>query len=229
MKVDYQNCIQIAGIIDQNEADLVIQSGVQFLGFPLRLPVHKEDLSEEEASKIINNLPDPAKGVLITYLDNADEIVELLKKIGAGIVQLHGEIELSELKKLRNILPEVSIIKSLVIRKNNESDLISIMKSLENQVDAFITDTFDPSTGASGATGKTHNWEISKKINDLTDKPLILAGGLNPENVYKSITEVKPAGVDSHTGVEDPDGRKSQLKLMKFVSEAQRAFNEIGR
>jgi phosphoribosylanthranilate isomerase len=54
----------------------------------------------------------------------------------------------------------------------------------------FITDTFDPSTGASGATGKTHDWDISKSLVQLSPKPVILAGGLNAENVYEAILHV---------------------------------------
>jgi phosphoribosylanthranilate isomerase len=98
---------------------------------------------------------------------------------------------------------------------------------LSPYVDAFITDTFDPVTGASGATGKTHDWLISKRFVELSPKPVILAGGLNAENVRQSILEVKPAGVDSHTGVEGLDGRKDPELIKKFVSEAKAGFEAI--
>jgi phosphoribosylanthranilate isomerase len=94
-------------------------------------------------------------------------------------------------------------------------------------VDAFITDTFDPKTGASGATGKTHNWRVSRHLVELSDRPIIIAGGLTPENVKKAILEVRPAGVDSHTGVEDSTGRKSREKVQKFLAEACEAFQLV--
>jgi phosphoribosylanthranilate isomerase len=59
---------------------------------------------------------------------------------------------------------------------------------------------------------------------ELADRPVIPAGGLTPENVKRAILEVQPAGVDSHTGVEDPTGRKSREKIRKFMSEAKQAF-----
>ena len=59
---------------------------------------------------------------------------------------------------------------------------------------------------------------------ELADRPVILAGGLTPENVKRAILEVRPAGVDSHTGVEDTSGRKSREKVEKFLSEAHEAF-----
>jgi phosphoribosylanthranilate isomerase len=80
-------------------------------------------------------------------------------------------------------------------------------------VDAFITDTFDPRTGASGATGKTHDWRVSRRLVEISARPVILAGSLTPENVTRAILEVRRAGVDSHTDVEDSRGRKSREKV----------------
>ena len=66
-----ENLIQIAGVIDAAEAQMLQQCGVRYLGFPLRLPVHREDLTEEEAAAIITSLAPPVFGVLITYLSQA--------------------------------------------------------------------------------------------------------------------------------------------------------------
>lgn len=94
-------------------------------------------------------------------------------------------------------------------------------------MDSFITDTFDPTTGASGATGRVHDWTISRALVDLSDKPIILAGGLNATNVRQAIRAVRPAGVDVHTGIEGPDGRKRLDLTKQFVSEAKAAFAAI--
>jgi len=91
-------------------------------------------------------------------------------------------------------------------------------------VDAFITDTFDPATGASGATGRTHDWNISRRLVEISRRPVLLAGGLAPDNVAEAIRRVRPAGVDSHTGVEDSAGRKDRDKVSRFVAEARRAL-----
>jgi phosphoribosylanthranilate isomerase len=91
-------------------------------------------------------------------------------------------------------------------------------------VDAYITDTFDPETGASGATGKTHDWRVSRRVVGQSPRPVILAGGLTPANVRDAILAVRPAGVDAHTGLEDASGRKSGEKVKKFVGGAREAF-----
>ena len=226
-EIYFNNFVQVAGIIDQTEANLLLECGVNFLGFPLRLPVNKEDLTEEDASKIISILHPPNYGIVISYSSTKEEIIELSSKLNTNIIQLHGPIGKSVLEEVKSEHPQLTIIKSLVISENNEIQLFETMNKLEPHVDAFITDTYDPISGASGATGKTHNWDISKKIVEESKKPVILAGGLNPENVYNAIKYVKPHGVDVHTGVEDSNGRKDKIKTLKFLDEAKKAFREL--
>ena len=219
-----ENLIQIAGVVDAAEARILEQCGVRYLGFPLRLPVHREDLTEQEAAAIIKRLVPPVFGVLITYLSRASEITAFCHALGARIVQLHGDIAPDEMKRLKTLDPSLTVIKSLVIGMRDSKALEAMVDELSPFVDAFITDTFDPKTGASGATGKTHDWRVSRRLVELADRPVILAGGLTPENVKRAILEVRPAGVDSHTGVEDSTGRKSGEKVQKFLSEAYEAF-----
>jgi phosphoribosylanthranilate isomerase len=220
-----ENLIQIAGVIDEVEAAMLQQRGVRYLGFPLRLAVHQEDLSEVRASQIIRRLQPPVFGVLITYLKEAREIAEFCTSMGARIVQLHGDIQIDEVARLRESSPELLIIKSLVVGLHSESALQMMIDGYSRYVDAFITDSYDPDTGASGATGRTHDWRISRQLVEMSHRPVILAGGLNPENVRRAILEVKPFGVDSHTGVEDNSGRKSREKVEKFLSEARIGFH----
>jgi phosphoribosylanthranilate isomerase len=105
--------------------------------------------------------------------------------------------------------------------------LLELVTHTTLYVDAYITDTFDPPTGASGATGKNHDWRVSRQLVRQSPRPVILAGGLNPGNVRDAILAVRPAGVDAHTGLEDVSGRKSEERVRKFVSEAQEAFRLI--
>lgn len=223
-QVDFRDFVQIAGVRDLAEARLLIDSGVGSLGFPLRLPVNREDLSETDAAAIICAIRPSAWGVAITYQDDADDIAGFMDFLGASVVQLHGDIPIEELAKLRQLRPEISVIKSLVVGRQDNRRLIADARILGELVDAFITDTFDPATGATGATGKTHDWRVSRDLVDISPKPVILAGGLTPNNVRESILFVKPAGVDAHTGVEDAAGRKDAAKVREFVAEAHEAF-----
>ena len=221
--------IQIAGVIDAVEARLLLDCGVRYLGFPLRLPVNCPDLTDLEAAAIIRGLPEGAHGVLITYLDRASDIVALCAELGARIVQVHGAIAAAELARLKTLDPGLSVIKSLVVGLREPAALEAEAERLAPWVDAFITDTFDPATGATGATGRTHDWSVSRRLVECQPRPVVLAGGLTPENVAEAIRQVRPAGVDSHTGVEGADGRKSRDKVMRFVAAARAAFAALAR
>src|SRR5262249_53007103 len=145
--------VQIAGVIDAAEAAMLVPAGVDWLGFPFRLTVHREDLTEDEAARIVRSLPPTCAAVLITYLDRAPAIVELCRRLGARTVQLHGPIAPAELAAVREREPGLTIVKSLVVRPGADGELAAEAAASRPYVDAFLTDTFDPATGATGATG----------------------------------------------------------------------------
>jgi phosphoribosylanthranilate isomerase len=220
--------IQIAGVIDDAEAEMLVSCGVRYLGFPLGLPVHREDLSEDSAARIIRGLGSPCHGVLITYLDNARAVHATAGRLGARIVQLHGDIALDQLALLRELDPGLVVVKSLVVGRHSEAALSQRIERFSPHVDAFITDTYDPATRASGATGKTHDWRVSARLVARSPRPIVLAGGLTPDNVGPAIHRVRPAGVDVHTGVEGAGGRKSREKVEAFLAAARTAFGGLG-
>lgn len=217
--------VQVAGIIDQAEAELLIEAGADMLGFPLGLRDGREDLGVDEAAAIIGATSDRATAVCITYLDTARAISDLCARLGARWVQFHGPVERSEIEALKSLDPELGIIKSLIVRHGAE--LTGEVRKFEDLVDAFITDTFDPETGRSGATGKTHDWACSRAVVEATTRPVILAGGLTPENVADAIEAVRPAAVDAHTGVECANGRKDRQCVGDFASRARSALSKL--
>jgi phosphoribosylanthranilate isomerase len=222
----FHRAIQVAGVIDRAEADLLVACGVTWLGFPLRLAFHREDLSDADAASIVRGLPRGVRAVLITYLDRADDVHALASSLGVAAVQLHGDVALPEIERLRRLSPDLLLVKSLVVRPGGEAALARTVAACAPLVDAFLTDTFDPATGATGATGRTHDWAVSARLVELSPRPVILAGGLTPSNVAGAIARVRPAAVDVHTGVEGPDGRKRRDLVEAFVAAAGRAFAE---
>jgi phosphoribosylanthranilate isomerase len=219
--------IQAAGIKDLEEAELLMQAGFHYLGFPFDPPVHEADMTIEEAASVIKHIHPPHYAVVITYLDSASEVIQLCKRTGAQIAQLHGDISWSSLSKIRQLAPHLSLIKSLIVRPGNQNALQEKISRLSEWVDAFFTDTYDPQTGATGATGKTHDWSVSRELVVRSPRPVILAGGLTPDNVSEAIHLVRPEGVDAHTGLEDSEGRKDAAKVVRFVQAARTAFADI--
>lgn len=223
--------LQAAGVHDLAEARAVAVAGFQLLGLPLRLPVHTPDLSEKAAAALVASLPASLTPVCITYETEPDALLHLLRTLGTRHVQLHAsqgtEADVALLRELKRRAPDLCIIKSCIVGLGNEEALVEQVRACADYADAFITDTYDPSSGATGATGLPHDWNVSRRLAALSPRPLILAGGLHPGNVARAVRAVRPAGVDAHTGLEDADGRKDSMKLQEFVREASKAFGEI--
>lgn len=241
-------CIQVAGVYDADEAVGLAEEGVTHVGIPLGLDYHAEDVTPGQARDIAQALRAWSRGsgrpvgvVLITYFTEAEAVLALARAMTADAVQSHGQASPEVLAAVRRAAPDLAIIKSLVVGRRSGGEFVAdhawgaaskdgVPAGLEDELqafapiaDAFLTDTFDPATGASGATGRTHDWGVSRRLVELSPRPVILAGGLTPENVAAAVKAVRPAGVDAHTGLEDPAGRKSREKVRRFVLEAKRA------
>lgn len=221
--------IQAAGARNAEEALMLARCGVTHVGLPLRLPVHRPDVTDAEARDIVAALAGSgAEAVLITYLADADEALALCRHLGVQGLQLHGNMPLAHVARLRACAPRLLLIKSLVVGSAPEADILAQAQAHAPLVDAFLTDTFDPESGASGATGKAHDWAVSARLARALPRPLILAGGLTPDNVAEAIRAVRPDGVDAHTGLEDTQGRKDEALVRRFVAQARAAFAAPG-
>ena len=98
-------------------------------------------------------------------------------------------------------------------------------------VDGFILDSSDRAADRIGGTGQPHDWTASAAMVPLLEKPIILAGGLNPKSVVRAVDTVRPYGVDVNTGVEASgkrgDGRKDGARLRLFIQNARRALARV--
>lgn len=220
-------CVQIAGIRTAAELRILVAHGVDYLGFPLRLPVHTPDLSESATADLIRAHRVQAQAVCITYETDPDGVAQLCRFLDVATVQLHGAFSPEALRTLRRTAPELTILKSLVLGREPLETIFQALPAMEPWVDGFLTDTFDPDSGASGATGRTHDWETSRAIVRATVRPVILAGGLTPANVAAAIATVRPAGVDAHTGVENSQGDKDPDRVQAFIQEAHQALGRL--
>jgi phosphoribosylanthranilate isomerase len=140
---------------------------------------------------------------------------------------------------LKESFPEVGIMRSIPIPKNGSRGFptIEIARTLEPVSDIFLTDTWlgkEPVEGYIGITGKTCDWSMARELVLQSELPVILAGGLSPENAYGAIMETLPAGADSctQTNMVDQEGkpirfRKDFRKVEKFVKEVRRAGEAI--
>lgn len=213
--------VQIAGVSTIEEALEAERAGADAVGLTVRLPtgIH-DDLTEARARAIVAALPPCITTVAITYVRTAREAIDLCRYLGVGALQLHGEFPTGDLLMLRAALPHLKVIRAVHV---TGPEAVTTARQLERRVDALILDTYDPSTGRHGATGKTHDWSTSRAIVEAVRTPVMLAGGLTPSNVVAAIHAVGPWGVDVHTGVEHADGRRDFARIHEFVARAKGA------
>ena len=207
---------KICGITDIETARAVLARGADMLGFHVELNHARNPLTRNMAAEIIAQLPETCTPVLVTSVTDPERIIELAQKTDVKAVQLHADID--GMQKIKSALPQLKLFK--VINVFDES-AIEEAKSYEGVADALVLDSAIKATGQRGGTGKTHDWNISRKIVESVSIPVILAGGLNPENVEEAIRIVKPYAVDVNSGVSNPDGTRSLEKVKLFVEGAK--------
>ena len=203
---------------------MAVSFGADALGFLVGLSYRTDDeLDLQTAQRIISETPPFVSSVLVTHQVGLDWVVRACQQSGCSVVQLHGDFALAQIPALRQMAPNVRIIKAVNVV--DESAVTQAMAAAQH-ADAVLLDS--RTATRIGGTGQTHDWTISARIVKAVEKPVILAGGLKPENVAKAIEVVHPFAVDVNSGVELPDGSKSPQKIEDFISQAKQAAADAG-
>lgn len=198
--------VKICGITDMETAKGTCEYGADALGFVFA--ESKRQITPELAKKIIQELPANVLKVGVFVNESVEEIQKIADKCGLTHVQLHGDEENHQIRRLN-----IPSIKSLGV--TSESD----MKSAQ----AYETDyiLFDsPKEKFHGGNGKTFSWELLEHMPKELQKKTILAGGLNALNIEEAIRTVRPYMVDVSSGVET-EGKKDIEKIKQFIIKAK--------
>lgn len=196
-----------------------VKAGADALGFLVgQVHTSSDFISKETAREIIEKLPPFVSTVLVTHLDDAEEIISLAAFTKVSTIQLHGDSIVDDMLLFRKKLPNIKLYKTIHVE---DRSAISTASEWDNHVDAILLDTISKSENKVGGTGKTHDWSVSANIVKSLKIPVILAGGLNPENVQDAIRAVKPFAVDVNSGTKGPDGFKDFAKLHSFIKNAK--------
>ena len=193
--------IQIYAFSNTKDAIAATHLGVDQIGFVAGEygKVHGE-LSFETCSQITNVIRGKSTSVALTMSTNVDEIVSMAKFVNPDIVHISTDpydLNIQAMSSLRSKLPShIQLMKALPVE---DSKSIDLALAFSDTCDQLLLDTKVSGFPGVGATGHTHDWNISKKIVEAVDCPVILAGGLSTTNVLEAIRTVQPWGVDSNT------------------------------
>jgi phosphoribosylanthranilate isomerase len=201
--------VKICGITNLDDARHAADCGADALGFVF-YPGSPRFVDPDQARRIVAELPPLVTTVGLFVNEPPARIREMVDFCGLNTVQLHGDEEPEQC-----CYPPCRVIKALRLRGDMQRNLFAAYKVSALLLDAYVPDQF-------GGTGQRCDWEQAAKV--ASQYRVILAGGLNPDNVAEAVRQVHPYGVDVSSGVEGQPGQKDPEKVARFIRMAKEAL-----
>lgn len=199
--------VKICGLTSPAEARFLNENHVDFAGMVLFFPKSKRNISIEQAKEIMAALDTSIKRVAVVVSPSIEQIRQI-EAAGFDYVQIHGEIPEAE-----------AAIAIPILKAFNVSDMGSYEKyHNDSRIAGYVFDAIEP------GSGKTFDWRLVDNI-PRDEKLLLLAGGLNPDNVRMAIEAVHPDGVDVSSGVENDDGAGKNPEKIRAFATAVKSHN----
>jgi phosphoribosylanthranilate isomerase len=202
--------VKICGITNAADAFAAIDAGANLLGFNfyVKSPRH---IDEAEAARIRRRLPKKIEAVGIFVNAAPADIAALCKLLKLDAAQLHGDESPETVEE---------VARSFTVWKAFRVDADFHLKALDEypEATAFLFDAAH--TGQYGGTGRTTDWDVARRA--ALGRRIILAGGLNVENVAAAVRIVRPYAVDVASGVESKPGKKDHGRMREFIQEVRR-------
>lgn len=206
--------VKICGITNVEDAVECVRLGANMLGFVFADSPRRVDI---DTVKHIDRVVGSDVKTVGVFTEETEEIVSIIRECRLTYAQLHG----GQSEEFARKLGAGCVIR--VARVENDNSIDALLQ-YENAA-FFLLDTY--SKDAAGGTGKTFDWNLALRAKSL-GKPLILSGGLNPNNVAEAIRVVRPFAVDVSSGVETCPGKKDPAKVKEFISNVRKADNRLG-
>ena len=198
--------VKICGITSREDLETAVKAGADAIGLIVDVDVETaREIDPDLAVELARATPPFVTTVLVTMPDTPGSTVELASRIQPDVVQIHGGSTPGDLAYLS------AKVHGDVIKAVSPGEA----GAYETVADALLVDSLDE-TGA-GGTGATHDWERTRELVDELNAPVVLAGGLTPDNVGRAVETVRPFAVDVASGVESRPGRKDPDAVAAFV------------
>ena len=214
--------IKICGITTPEDGLAAVDAGADAIGLNF-CPASPRCITIPQAKEIVRNTRVPTEWVGVFVNATPSQIAAISSEVGLSWIQLHGDERPEMLAELDTELPIIRVRPLDGRGLEAIADDIGACERAGRRPSAVLLDARSP--GEYGGSGKTICWDALVRYEArLGDLPLILAGGLKPENVAEAICQVGPAAVDTASGVEARPGHKDPEKMRSFVIAANKAW-----
>ncbi|MFO7607239.1 MAG: phosphoribosylanthranilate isomerase [Desulfurivibrionaceae bacterium] len=202
--------IKVCGITDSGDLAHAVSAGVDGVGF-IFAEKSPRRVEPEKARELIRKVPPFVDAVGVFVNEDPDVVTDIIKYCGLTMVQLHGQENVDYCR-----LMPVRILKSFAVKDDIDG---SKMAAYAGEVAGYLLDTYDKAMA--GGTGRAFDWNLVAGLR--IPGPVLLAGGLGPDNVGEAISAARPYAVDVNSGVEKSPGRKDHAMLTALVEAVRRA------
>ena len=214
--------VQIFEVQTPEEAAALARLGVDHIGVLVGDGSFPRELSIARTKAIFAAVPAGHKRVALSLSPDPEQVARVVEETQPDIVQVQAEIDdfpVGMTRALKTRFPQTPIIRAIPVIDKTSIETAATHKGV---ADFLLLDTYDSGTRQFGALGRVHDWNLSRRIVDEVRIPVILAGGLGPDNVAAAITAVRPAAVDSKTKTDRLEGSGKDLeKVQAFVTAAK--------
>ncbi len=214
--------VQIYETSTTEEARALAEIGADHIGVLVGDGSFPREHSVDQAQQILSAVPAPSKGSVLILSADVLLIEQIASRLRPSILHLGAStdvLKLSAVAALKERLRPALLMRSIPVL--DEASL-STAKSYEGVADILLLDSHRPGDTQIGALGITHSWALDRRIVESVRTPVIIAGGLGPDNVVEAMNVVRPAGVDSKTKTDHAGGHSKDLaKVKRFVELAK--------
>ncbi|MGB9965057.1 phosphoribosylanthranilate isomerase [Halobacterium hubeiense] len=202
---------KICGLTNGADLEAAVDAGADAVGFVVDVPVDTpREVSAEKAADLVAAAPPFVTTVLVTMPETPERAVDLVESVHPDAVQLHGDGPVEDVERVADRTT------AAVLKTVDAADPEGAR--YDGVADALLVDSVDEE--GAGGTGRTHDWDATREFADGVDSPVVLAGGLTPENVAEAVATVDPFAVDVASGVERTGGEKDHGAVRRFVANA---------
>jgi phosphoribosylanthranilate isomerase len=184
------------------------------------------ELTLEAAAAVLVAIKRPSTSVALFLTDNIEFIVSAARVLQPAIIHLGAAPELltpERARCIKQLLPGMALMRSIPVAGEY---VMKLAIEYQEIVDFLLLDSHRTGDQQVGALGVTHDWSISRRVVEFVGLPVILAGGLEPDNVADAVRLVRPAGVDSKAKTDAPASHIKDLERVRAFLEAQRRPNQ---
>jgi len=215
--------VKICGVTNAEDRDVAVAAGADAVGLVAGVTVDTpREVDLDTAADLAAGVPPLVTSVLVTMPEDVATARDRVERVRPDAVQVHG-LAPDELAALTDALDAPDAVGTSVVAAVDADAEDARLVAYADAADALLVDSIDEDGG--GGTGRTHDWERTRERVATLDVPVILAGGLTPENVADAVATVGPFAVDVATGVERAGGVKDHEAVRQFVRRATRAVS----